>query len=85
MIAAGLPTGGPIVELLLEHGAKVNPTTHPNSESSPLIQAALAANPEMMQLLIDKGADVKASAAMALTISDPGLPQMRGPPDETGS
>ena len=69
MIAAGNPTGRPIVKLLLEHGAKLNPTRHPDSESSPLTQAALGADPAMMQLLIDRGADVKASAAMALPIS----------------
>ncbi len=69
MIAAGLPTGRPIVQLLLEHGAKLNPTSHPDSESSPLIQAALAADPEMMQLLIDRGADVKASATAGLVLA----------------
>ena len=67
MIAAGLPTGMPIVKLLLEHGANVNPTHHPDSESSPLVQAALAANPEVMRLLIDHGADINASAAMAMS------------------
>lgn len=69
MIAAGIPTGRPIVKLLLEHGANLNPTRHPDAESSPLIQAALAADPEMMQLLIDRGADVKASATAAMTIA----------------
>jgi ankyrin repeat protein len=69
MIAAGLPTGRPIVKLLLDHGANLNPTKHPDSESSPLIQAALAADPEMIQLLIDRGADVKASAAAALPVA----------------
>jgi ankyrin repeat protein len=66
MIAASIPTGRPIVKLLLEHGANVNPTRHPDTESSPLVQAALAADPEMMQLLIDRGADGKASATAAL-------------------
>ena len=69
MIAAGLPTGRPIVKLLLEHGAKLNPTKHPDSESSPLVQSALAADPEMMQLLIDPGADVKASATAGLLMA----------------
>ena len=71
MIAAGLPTGRPIVKLLLEHGAKLNPTKHPYSESSPLVQAALAADPEMMQLLIDRGADVKASADAGILMAMP--------------
>jgi ankyrin repeat protein len=69
MIAAGVPHGRPIVELLLEHGAKVNPTNHPDSESSPLVQAALAADVETMKLLLEHGADLKASAAMALIIA----------------
>jgi ankyrin repeat protein len=69
MIAAGVPTGRPIVKLLLEHGANVNPTRHPDGESSPLVEAAFAADPEMMQLLIDHGADVKASAAAALVMA----------------
>jgi len=39
------------------------------AESSPLIEAALAADPESMQLLVDRGADVKQSGAMALTMA----------------
>jgi ankyrin repeat protein len=69
MIAAGIPGGMPAVKLLLDHGASVNPTKHPDSESSPLIQAALAADPEMMQLLIDHGVDIKASGVGALVVS----------------
>src|SRR5205807_63972 len=69
MIAAGTPAGRPIVKLLLEHGANVNPTKRPDSESSPVIQAALAADPEMMKLLIDRGADLKASATTAFVIA----------------
>jgi ankyrin repeat protein len=69
MIAAGMPGAMPAVKLLLEHGAKVNPTRHPDTESSPLVQAALAADPAMMQILIDKGADLKSSGNMALLVS----------------
>ena len=69
MIAAVVPTGRPIVKLLLEHGAGLNPTKQPFSESSPLVQAALAADPEMMQLLIDRGADVKASAMAGMMMA----------------
>jgi ankyrin repeat protein len=69
MIAAGTPGGLPIVKLLLEHGANVNPTKHPDSESSPLIQSAVAADVETMRLLLEHGADLKASAGGALAIS----------------
>jgi ankyrin repeat protein len=69
MIAAGSPSGKPIVQLLLNHGANVNPTKRPGTESSPLIQAILAANPETMQLLIAHGADIKASAGLGFTLA----------------
>jgi ankyrin repeat protein len=69
MIAAASPTGRPVVKFLLEKGAKTNPTKHPDSESSPLTQAALAADPEMMQMLLDHGADLKASAVSALSVA----------------
>jgi len=69
MIAASVPNGRPIVKFLLDHQANVNPTHHPDSESSPLAQSAEAADPEMMRMLIDRGADVKASAASALIMS----------------
>jgi len=70
MVAAGRPGGTPIVKLLLEHGANPNPTRNPDSDSSPLIQAALAADPESIQLLIDRGADIKASGAGALVMAE---------------
>ncbi len=69
MIAAGMPRGTPIVQLLLEHGANVNPTKRPDSESSPLVQAALASNVETMKLLLQHGADLKASAVSTLIIA----------------
>jgi ankyrin repeat protein len=69
MIAAGMPAGKPIVQLLLEHGANVNPTKRPDSQSSPLVQAALASNVETMKLLLEHGADLKASAVSTLIIA----------------
>jgi len=68
MIAAGTSGGRPIVKLMVEHGANVNPTKHPDSESSPLIQAVLASDPDTMRLLLDRGADLKASAAQGLVL-----------------
>ena len=69
MIAAGRPGGAAIVKFLLEHGANPNPTKNPMAESSPLVQASLAAEPESMRLLIARGADVKAAGPMALTMA----------------
>jgi len=69
MIAAGHPGGAPVVKLLLNRGAKLNPNANPATESSPLIQAATAGDAEIMQLLIDRGADVKAAAQPALAMA----------------
>jgi ankyrin repeat protein len=69
MIAAGRPGNTGMVRFLLEHGANPNPTNNPMAESSPLVQAALAADVESMRLLITKGADVKAAGPMALTMA----------------
>lgn len=59
MIAAGRPGGAPIVKYLLAHGANPNPTAKPSAESSPLLEASLAGDPESIQLLLDKGAQPK--------------------------
>ncbi|HEV2177636.1 MAG TPA: ankyrin repeat domain-containing protein [Terriglobia bacterium] len=69
MIAAGHPGGTAIVKLLLNHGANPNPTENPLTENSPLIQAALAAAPESMQMLIDRGANVKDAGGPALAMA----------------
>lgn len=69
MIAATKPGNIATVKLLLDRGANVNPTLHPGGESSPLTQAATAGDDMMMQLLIEHGADVSASAAQALSMS----------------
>src|SRR5579859_4731052 len=69
MIAAGHPGGAPIVKILLNHNADPNPTQNPMTENSPLIQAALAGGPESMQLLIDRGADVKDAGGPALAMA----------------
>ncbi|HEY7304698.1 MAG TPA: ankyrin repeat domain-containing protein [Bryobacteraceae bacterium] len=69
MIAAGRPGGAATVKLLLDHGATVNPTKNPATESSPLIQAALAGDAELMRMLMDRGADVKSTGAAALVVA----------------
>jgi ankyrin repeat protein len=67
MIAAGRAGSAPIVKLLLSHGAKPNPTSNPGAESSPLLEAAIAGDPEIIQLLLDKGADVKEIGGTAIS------------------
>jgi hypothetical protein len=66
MIAAERPGGTAIVKLLVERGANVNPTKNAPAESSPLIAATVAQNPEAMQFLIDHGAEVKEAGVVAV-------------------
>jgi ankyrin repeat protein len=69
MIAAGRSHGAPIVKLLLDHGANPNPNANPGAESSPLLEAATAADPDSMELLMAHGADIKSVAEPAITVA----------------
>jgi ankyrin repeat protein len=66
MTAAGRPGGAATVKLLLTHGANPNPTSNPSAESSPLLEASLAGDAEIMQVLLDRGAEFKDIAGFAL-------------------
>jgi len=71
MIAARKPGGEAIVKLLLEHGANTMPNVHPDTASSPLLEAASAGDAAIFELLIQHGAKLKEEAeptlAMAVT------------------
>jgi ankyrin repeat protein len=69
MIAARRPGNTAVVKLLLDRGADPNPNAHPLTESSPLIEAAIAGNAATMELLLGRGADAKAAAQPALTMA----------------
>ncbi len=69
MIAARRQGNAPTVKLLLDRGANPNPNAHPLTESSPLIEAASAADAASMELLLNRGADAKAAAQPALTMA----------------
>ena len=69
MIAARRQGNSATVRLLLDHHANPNPNPHPASESSPLIEAASAADPASIELLIAHGADVKASGEPMLEMA----------------
>lgn len=69
MVAARIPSGAATVRFLLDAGANPNPNAHPATESSPLIEAATAAEPDVMQLLISRGADIKAAGQPALAMA----------------
>ena len=66
MVAAGRPGGAPTVKLLLAHGANPNPTSNPGAESSPLLEASLAGDAEIMQTLFDGGAELKDIGGFAI-------------------
>jgi ankyrin repeat protein len=66
IIAARKPGNAAVVRLLLDKGANPNPNAHPTTESSPLTEAALSADPAIVELLLAKGADVKATREMAI-------------------
>lgn len=69
MIAARRHGAARIVKLLLERGANPNPNAKPTTESSPLIEALTAGDDTIAKLLIEHGADAKATADMGLTMA----------------
>jgi ankyrin repeat protein len=69
MIAARQPSGAATVKLLLKQGANPNPSAHPDTASSPLLEAATAGNAESMQTLLDHGARLREDAQEVLTLS----------------
>jgi ankyrin repeat protein len=69
MIAARRPGAAPIVKLLLDHGASANPNARPETESSPLTEAATAGDAESVELLLKGGADARAAGQPALTMA----------------
>jgi ankyrin repeat protein len=69
MIAARRQGAAPVVKLLLDRKANPNPNSKPASESSPLLEAATAGDPATVQLLIERGADVKAVAPLAMLMA----------------
>ncbi len=66
MVAAGRPGNSAVVKLLLSKGANVNPGTNPGAESSPILEATMAGDPESMQMLLDRGADLKGIGGFAI-------------------
>ena len=66
-IAATQPSTAPIVNFLLDHGADANPANRAPGDSTPLRQAAIAGDAEVMRLLIEHGADIKAIGAAGVS------------------
>jgi ankyrin repeat protein len=67
IVAATRYGNAPTVRLLLDRGANPNPNPKPDAMGSPLVQAGTTGDPEIMQVLIDRGANVKAAAGPLLT------------------
>ena len=70
MIAARKPGGEAIVKLLLEHGANTMPNAHPDTASSPLVEAATAGDAASFELLMQHGAKLKDDAEPALVMAE---------------
>ena len=69
MIAARRPGGGPVVQLLLEHGANPNPNVRPEVASSPLLEAATVGDATSFELLMQHGATLKDDAEVTLVMA----------------
>jgi ankyrin repeat protein len=66
IVAARKPGNVAVVRLLLDNGANPNPNAHPVTEYSPLTEAALSGDPAIVELLLSKSADVKATKDVAI-------------------
>ena len=70
LIAAGRHGAAPVVKLLLDHGA--NPSAHSpglGGDMTPLAEAAYSGDYEVLQMLIARGADLKAGRVGALALA----------------
>lgn len=66
-VAAGLHGGAPVVRLLLDHGAAVNvEVPELVGRVTPIVAASFAGEAGTFQLLVERGANLKTSAATAL-------------------
>jgi ankyrin repeat protein len=69
MIAARRPGAVKIVKFLLDNGANPNPNTVPVAESSPLLEALTGGDGAIVELLIQRCADAKATADQGLAMA----------------
>ena len=69
MIAARHQGMSATLKLLLDKGANPNPNGHPDTESSPLIEAASAPDAESVDLLLKRGADTTKGGGTALSMA----------------
>jgi N-acyl-D-amino-acid deacylase len=69
MIASRRFGAAPIVKFLLDKGANPNPNAKADTESSPLLEALTAGDPEIVEMLLNHGADVKSTADQSLSLA----------------
>lgn len=70
LIAAGRYGSGPVVKLLLDHGADVSvKAPSGGGDATPLSEAAYAGDEAVLQMLIERGTDVKSTALVALSFA----------------
>ncbi len=69
MIASRRPGNVATVKLLLAHGANMSPNAHPETASSPLLEAATAGDADNLAALLDHGAPLKTDAEQVLTMA----------------
>ncbi len=69
VIAAGRYGSSAVIKLLLDHGAHPSQQGSGDTGGTPLQAAAYAADDSVVRMLIDRGADLKAAAPLALLFS----------------
>lgn len=69
MIAARRPGNVATVKLLLAHGANMSPNAHPETASSPLLEAATAGDADNVAALLEHGAPLQTDAEQVLTMA----------------
>jgi ankyrin repeat protein len=69
MIAARRVGDAPIVKLLLDHKANPNPNKKASTESSPLLEALTGGDVAIVEMLMQHGADAKATADLGINMA----------------
>jgi len=69
MIASRRVGSAPIVKLLLDHKANVNPNAKPATESSPLMEALISGDVTIVEMLMKHGADAKSTGDVGFALA----------------
>ena len=69
MIASRRVGNAPVVKLLLDHRASVNPNAKPATESSPLLEALMSGDATIVGMLMRHGADAKSTGDVGFALA----------------